>query len=176
MRKILVVVMGYGCEFNENMRLYLNTVADFLVENHEVCGVILTGGFTNRKSCPGISEAGMMETNLRLMGVEQIIFLDEKARTTMENINGVKRFILEEDLDEEEILIFCDSSRSLKIKILAYWILGEWVETKKIDLTQGLFKKLKQLLIYTPFDLLAALFPSLEKLQLKRKEWIMDRS
>ncbi len=60
----LVVVLGYGCHLTQPMKNYLDSVISF-VKRNGVTAIVATGGYTNRKSAPGISEAGMMASYLK---------------------------------------------------------------------------------------------------------------
>jgi len=171
----LVVVLGYGCHFTEPMKNYLNSVVSFVATNG-VTAIVATGGYTNRKSAPGISEAGMMAAYLKEHGVTVPILLDETAVTTNENLRSVPRITHERGLTDKRVVIFCDNARSLKVKILARLILGHWPETKTYELTKGLVSKIKQFVIATPLDILASQFPFFEKMELRRKEHIMNNS
>jgi len=174
-RDALVVVLGYGCHLTEPMRKYLDLVARFVKKN-KVVAIIATGGYTNRKSAPGISEARMMAAYLEEQGVTAPILLEEMAVTTNQNLRGVARIIRERQLTDKRVIIFCDNARSLKVKILARLILGYWPETKTYELTRGLVAKIKQLVIATPLDVFASRFPFFEKMELRRKEHIMNNS
>jgi len=169
MKGNLLIVLGYGCYLNEGMRGYLNTVIKF-VNTNEVVSIITTGGFTNPKGAPGVSEAGMMAEYLSKNHSTPII-LEEFARTTTENLKGVKK-ILEKnpELTRLRVVIFCDSCRSLKVKIITHHILRLWPKIISCDLTKKISKKMKQLLIATPLDVIALWIPFLEKMEIKRRE------
>ncbi|KKT74043.1 MAG: hypothetical protein UW71_C0037G0007 [Parcubacteria group bacterium GW2011_GWB1_44_7] len=171
----LVVVFGYGCHLTESMRRYLDRVVSF-VERNNVVAIIVTGGYTNRKSAPGISEAGMMAAYLKKQGVTVPILLEKMAVTTNENLRGVARIANERRLSDRRVVVFCDNARGLKVKILARLILGHWPEIKTHKLTKGLAAKIKQLVIATPLDVLASQFPFFERMELRRKEHIMNNS
>lgn len=171
----LVVVLGYGCHLTETMKGYLDSVVR-CVETNEVAAVIATGGYTNRKSAPGISEARMMADYLKERGVAVPVLLEETAITTNENLRSVVRIASEQQLTGIQVVIFCDSARSLKVWILARLILGHWPEIRSYELTKGLATKTKQLLVATPLDVLASQFPFFEKMELRRKERIMNKS
>lgn len=171
----LVVVLGYGCHLTEPMKKYLGLVASF-VEDGNVAAIITTGGYTNRKSAPGVSEAGMMAAYLKECGVATPILLEETAVTTNENLRSVIRIARERQIAEKRVVIFCDSARSLKVRILTRLILGRWPEIRAYELTSGLVAKIKQLLVATPLDVLASQFPFFEKMELRRKEHIMNNS
>jgi hypothetical protein len=171
----LVVVLGYGCHLTEPMKRYLDSVVSF-VETNKIAVVVTTGGYTNRKSAPGISEAGMMAAYLKERGVETPIILEEAAVTTNENLRSVGQILRERHLDDKRMVVFCDSARSFKVKIIARLILGRWPEVKTCELTKGLVTKLKQVFVATPLDVLASQFPFFEKMELRRKEHIMNNS
>ena len=172
---VLVVVLGYGCHLTEPMKNYLNSVVSF-VETNCVVAIVVAGGYTNRKSAPGVSEAGTMAAYLKECGVRNPIILEETAVTTNENLRGVARITSERRLTNKRVVIFCDNARGLKVKILAWLILGHWPKIKTYKLTKGLAAKIKQLVIATPLDILASQFPFFEKMELRRKEHIMNDS
>lgn len=171
----LVVVLGYGCHLTEPMKKYLDSVILFVAKNR-VVAIIATGGYTNRKSAPVISEAGMMADYLKERGVVVPILLEELAVTTNENLRGVAKITSERKLAHARTVIFCDDARSLKVRILARLVLGYWPEVATYKLTNGLVAKIKQLFIATPLDILASQFPFFEKMELRRKEHIMNNS
>ena len=160
---VLVVVLGYGCHLTESMKKYLDLVVSF-IKAENVAAIIATGGYTNRKSAPGISEAGIMATYLKECGVTMPILLEKTAVTTNENLRSVARITREQQLANRRIVIFCDSARSFKVKILARLILGRWPEIRVYELTSGLATKIKQFLVATPLYVLASQFPFFEKM------------
>lgn len=171
----LVVVLGYGCHLTEPIKNYLDSVASF-VKTSNAAAIITTGGYTNRKSAPGISEAGMMAAYLKEHGIAVPIILEKLSVTTNENIRSITRIAYEQKLTDKPVVVFCDSARSFKVKILSRLILGYWPEVRTYELTKGLNAKLKQLLVATPLDVLALQFPFFEKMELRRKEHIMNNS
>lgn len=97
----LVVVLGYGCHLTEPMKNYLDSVASFVATN-SVTAIVATGGYTNRKSAPGVSEAGMMAAYLKGRGVITSVILEETAVTTNENLRSVAGIIRELHLADIE--------------------------------------------------------------------------
>lgn len=174
-KNVLVVVLGYGCHLTESMKKYLDFVMSF-VAKHKVAAIITTGGYTNRKTASGISEAGMMADYLKQSGVVAPILLDETAVTTNENIRGVAKITSERQLVAARAVIFCDSARSLKVKVLARLILGYWPRVVSYELTKGLAAKIQQLFVAMPLDVLASQFLFFEKMELRRKEHIINNS
>ncbi len=171
----LVVVLGYGCHLTQPMKNYLDSVISF-VKRNGVTAIVATGGYTNRKSAPGISEAGMMASYLKERGVKTPIILEEASVTTNGNLRSVDRIIREQHLVDQRLVIFCDRARSFKVKILARLILGCWPEVRTYELTKGLVAKIKQIFVATPLNLLSSQFPFFEKMELRRKERIMNNS
>jgi len=171
----LVVVLGYGCHLDEPMKNYLNSVVSFVATN-DVVAVIVTGGYTNRKSAPGISEAGMMASYLKESGVKTPIILDEISVTTNMNLRNIGKIIRELDLTNQRVVIFSDEARGFKVKVLARLILNRWPEIKTYRLTRGVVAKLKQIFVAMPLNILALHFPFFERMELRRKERIMNNS
>lgn len=174
-KNVLIVVLGYGCHLTESVKKYLDSVVLFVAIN-KVTAIITTGGYTNRKTAPGISEAGMMADYLKQSGVVAPILLEETAVTTNENLRSVIRIAREQQLTDKRVVVFCDSARSFKVRILARLILGHWPEFRTYELTKGLVAKIKQLLVAMPLDVLASQFLFFEKIELRRKEHIMNNS
>lgn len=175
-KEILVVVLGYGCHLTKPLKGYLDYVFEFIFLNF-VSVIILTGGYTNRKSAPGVSEARMMSSHLRgRRNIYVRTYLDEESVTTKENLQNVARIIKEKHFELMRIVIFCDRARSLKVKILSKLILGYVPEIKTYELSKGFVEKVKQIFIATPLDVLASQFTFFEKMKLRRKERIMNNS
>lgn len=172
--KTIVAVLGYGCHLNPGMERYLNTVAHF-VNINETEKIVLAGGFTNSQSAPGISEAGMMQQYLKRKISTQMI-LEESSRTTTENLKSIKKVIEEQKLENYSLIIFCDSCRSLKVRLIARFTFGFWPQIKTYQLTKSLIQRAKQILLATPLDCLAFWIPSLEKMEIKRKENLIIKS
>lgn len=114
--KRFALVCGYGCHLNDGIKRYLNDVISWCYQNPDAI-VILSGGFTNKKTMPGISEASMMRDYLTKRFVTNRVILDEEAILSIDNIRNAARML--EGLDERELFIFCDSIRAVKI-----WIMG----------------------------------------------------
>lgn len=132
----IVIVCGYGCDIGSPLRPYLDKVVDFCNSvRPEV--IILCGGATQRKRFPGRTEAEVMHNYLkgRLVHSEHwqlMFYIKDDSYTTYENIRDAARVVaelkmwpwsgLEPRLDE--ITIFCEATRALKVAILARYFLG----------------------------------------------------
>lgn len=121
----IVVVCGYGCNLHSPLQRYLERVARFCeveVPRH----IILCGGATQRKSFPGYTEAGVMKNFLTC----EIDFHPEwhildNSYTTYENVRDAAITIRELYLPaSNQITIFCEATRALKVAILARYFMG----------------------------------------------------
>lgn len=172
---VLVVVLGYGCHLTDPVRKYLNSVVKYVKRDHRVSLIITSGGFTARKSAPGVSEAGMMAEYLRSQDLTIPILLEQESRTTKENFLHV-RTKTEQEPAFREIVIFCDSCRRFKVFVFALYYLRRWPTIKTYDLTKSWKAKLRQVCMATPLDLLSFVIPALEKRELAIRERRMDSS
>ncbi len=70
-KKIILIVNGYGCHIDTPLGWeYLPKVARFIKENMgNILGIIFCGGYTQRLSAPMMSEAKLMHSNLRNVGL-----------------------------------------------------------------------------------------------------------
>jgi len=167
--------MGYGCHLTDLMRKYLDNVMH-LEGARNVAAIIATGGYTNKKTAPGMSEAMMMTDYLKRSGSTTVIFQEKAARTTAENLKNVQRMLPYYHLTGRRIVIFCDEAHKLKVKLLAHFIFGFVPEIRAHKVTGGLAAKIKQLFVATPLTVLALWFPFFERMELRRRERIMDES
>lgn len=140
MAERVVVVCGYGCNLDSPLMPYLNRVADFCRKKRPDA-IILCGGATQQKSFPGRTEASVMYGYL-YDTLDQIAappdwhpawFAEDESFTTYENIRDAAAVIkMLHAADEassfrgrgEEITIFCEATRALKVAILARHFLG----------------------------------------------------
>lgn len=166
MSNTVAVVLGYGCHLTESIKRYLERVAAY-ESAYKFSVIITTGGFTEKKSAPGISEAWLMANYLKAFGVSAPVILEERARTTTENLRNVARLIRERGLEGKPIMIFADSCRALKVRLLARLIIGVWPMIRKYDLSRRFTAKLRQWFLATPFDLLGFFIPALERVELR---------
>lgn len=174
---LLVIVLGYGYHLTDPIKRYLEFVTSFIRQQRSgTTTIITTGGYTNRKSAPGVSEAGMMAGYLKECGVTAQIIVEESSVTTIENLRNVKSIAHELGFTGKQIVVFCDSARSFKVRIIGRLIISCWLKINTYKLTKGVVANLKQLIIATPLDILASQFSFFEKMALRRKEDIMNNS
>lgn len=173
--KELIVVLGYGCHLHEEMKNYLKLVAGWIRNRGDVV-VITTGGFTNLVSAPGVSEASMMAGYLFRVGVDVPIILEERARTTKENLLNVRENLYRGDLRPQSITIFGDSIRGFKVRVLAKAIFKvRPINFIGYDLTKSWESKVKQMLIGTPVEIFGYYLPFIEKAKLKKRLRVISK-
>lgn len=172
---ITVCVLGYGCHLHKKMERYLQTIVHF-IHTHPVEKVILSGGYTNPISAPGISEAAMMRRYL-IERVKVPIILEEASRTTTENLQHInKLFIIKHQKKDKTLVVFCDTARKSKVRILGRIIFGFTPKIQTYSLTTSLLSHIKQIFIATPLACLALYVPFLNKLEIKRRQAIINKS
>lgn len=128
-KPVVLSVLGYGCHLTPEMEGYLLHAAGILtllvLEEYKNINLILSGGFTNQKTKPGQSEAWMMLKffhnffqvhNNRFSGVGISIRIDDNARTTSENIQGIAKILKSADINPMKIIILCEVSRKNKVE------------------------------------------------------------
>lgn len=167
-------VLGYGCQIG-NLKGYLDKIAKFIKDNN-IQLVILHGAPTCKKSRPGISEAKLMADYLKAEGVLAKMILDEKSRTTKENILAAKDLFQRNRIDPKNSIFFCDTCHDTKVRLISCMILGIWPKTVTHYVTRNSLIKAKQVFLATPLNILAVRFSLLEKLELRRKEKITRKS
>ncbi|MCX6778910.1 MAG: YdcF family protein, partial [Candidatus Magasanikbacteria bacterium] len=131
----IVAVMGYGCHLTPVLKEYLDLVVSYAKSNpHSI--IFCTGGFTNQKTAPGVSEAGLMAEYLRQQGVNNYIIKEDTAKTTTENLRNLRQYAALRIDSLERVVIFCDSCRSLKIRLIFHHFFGFWPEISSFDIAQ----------------------------------------
>lgn len=170
---IILVVLGYGCRLTERVKKYLDSVVEFT--RHNNCSAIITCGGATQGVRPERTEADVMAAYL-FPFVTPLTHREETALTTLQSLRAIKRLLWRGKVRGSRVVIFCDHAHRFKVKLLARIELGIWPEVHTYPLTVGRWPVFKQLFIATPLDVLAALVPVLEKLAIKRKERIIERS
>ncbi|MBI2263483.1 YdcF family protein [Candidatus Berkelbacteria bacterium] len=175
--KKIVVVCGYGCHLTPEVTYYLEQVVGYL-QTHWGILVITTGGFTDPRRAPGVSEAAMMRRYIaqRLLGLKikehvfgRHILCEEMALTTLDNLR-YSREILKE-WPGVPVTIFCDSIRRFKIGFLANRIFRHWaMKIIGVDFKRSFKEKIRQYLIATPLEILCYYFSGLDHFFLARRK------
>ena len=120
----VVVVNGYGCNLNSPLRPYLDQIIAYLERNVVGC-VVFCGGFTQRRSFPGMSEARVMADYIGEHVTDQLLVLvEENSYTTFENIRNSARATSGLQWEPDQITIFCEATRALKVALLARHFFG----------------------------------------------------
>jgi len=122
----MVLVCGYGCVLDESYRLYLNRIAGFL-NIDKPCYIVFSGGPTQQKSAPGKTEAGVMCEYVKTLcpELDKLGWItDTDAFTSLDSIKYLQKAL--ELYDIGNVVVFCDSSRALKVKLMAHKYLSEY--------------------------------------------------
>lgn len=139
-RRILVVC-GYGCHLTPELTEYLDRIAAYIRETGTLF-VILCGGFTQRDSASGISEAAAMAAYLRPRVDERVTFiLREDSYLTVENIADAAIVVQSMRNDrwqgieprEEKVVIFCETQRALKVLLCAWYLMPVRVSVQTVS-------------------------------------------
>lgn len=130
----IVVVCGYGGHLVPELQRYLDAVAEY-INRHKPHIMVLCGGCTQQESVGWHSEAIIMLEYLERPGKLTHwprLLLEEGSFTSYENIRGASQ-VIRRDLGrgfqgseklDARIVIFCEASRALKVKILARHFFG----------------------------------------------------
>ncbi|MCC6405285.1 MAG: YdcF family protein [Candidatus Yanofskybacteria bacterium] len=124
----LVIVNGYGCDLDSPLKQYLDAVVAFLDENPSC--VVFTGGQTQRRSFPGMSEASVMASYVRSQVPDLECVLEDRSYTTYDNIRNAAMLVREKGWEPDRILIFCEATRALKVMLLARHFFKEWWDSQ----------------------------------------------
>ena len=168
----VLVVLGYGCHLSVRMQNYLDTVLAY-ARKHKPIAVITTGGFTNQKSAPGVSEATMMKRYLEHNGLEAPVYTDETACSTVENLRNSAGLLLQHGLHQHPVVVFCNRAHAAKVAGLAWLYLTRMPTIKTYALSRDMKTYLDQLFVATPLTLLATQVEWLERREMRRKERMM---
>ncbi|MDP3954489.1 MAG: hypothetical protein Q8Q06_03690 [bacterium] len=158
MGNTVFVIYGYGCHLTPELKKYLNRMA--LVANTIKPRVIMfCGGFTQRKTAPGMSEARLMAMYLMpMLKFEHILTLEEDSYITLDNTKRAYAEIKTLPFKYDNIIVGCEATRALKVDMLTKHYFGHRVniETSSWEL----MNPWKQLLS-TVYEGLAMYLPSL---------------
>src|SRR3989344_5894390 len=113
----VVIVCGYGCHLVPVLQEHLDRIVLFINEEKPDC-LIFCGGFAQRKSAPGVSEAGMMYCYItpRLRHSLLLVFLETDSYTSLDNIQLANKINRRWELAQPEtkLTVFCEATRALK--------------------------------------------------------------
>ncbi len=165
--KLLVIVPGYGCN-REKVENYYSEIAHLClgeINNGKNVTIISCGGYTDPQFHPGISEAGLGQEIMRPLIKGTPIYLEDRSWTTIENLlfsDALIRYLVSrENYEFHKIVIFCDSIRVFKMKVLAEFILGTMFRRPiyifGIDLKRTTKEKIIQWLVKTPLEIVDGL-------------------
>lgn len=140
------------------LQKYLDRVVRYINEN-KVETLILCGGYTQRESAPGVSEAKLMLdyliARIPLQKRPVPILVERNSYTTLENIRNIKAWVSGTKL---RVTIFCEATRALKVDMLTRYYLGRRVNIETVSWEE--MPPVKQL-IATIYEFLAMYLPPL---------------
>lgn len=154
-----ILVCGYGCHLSQKLRDYLLFVARY-AKGCPDATVVVSGGFTNRKTAPGVSEAKLMKDFLVVSGVTNRIVMDEKALTTLDNVRFAIGIII--NPEQSTLTILCDGTRALKVRLIVMARIRVPVRIVPFDFGRSMRNKVFQYMLFTPVEVAAMLIPLLE--------------
>lgn len=162
----VLLVNGYGCHYEHTplASIYLPMVVQFC-KVWQPDMIIFSGGQTQKKSAPEVSEAGLMKSVVApQLSYEPVrMCLNTTAFTTLDNVQGASRFIHEWFPGQKtQITIFCEATRALKVNILARHFLIHLVESIddiRIETASWERADPKKELLATVYDYLAITLP-----------------
>jgi hypothetical protein len=180
------VVLGYGCHVTPMVRRFLDAVAVDILELtgggptasgasavHVEPLLITSGGFTNPRSAPGVSEARAFARYLSDRGVELETLLDEDALTTLHNLRGVSALLGPRGIAAEQIVICCDAARRAKIAHVARPLLGGSPTLWTYDFGRTRAQTAVQQTLGLLFDAAALRVPWVERISWR---WVLRRN
>jgi len=139
-RNEVVIVCGYGCILNEELKGYLNKVAKFLLKNRPAI-LIFSGGATQKKSAPGKTEADVMYSyitsglglDLNMIAERSgSVWIEVGGYTTHGNISGARDLLTKHQVGMcSKITIFCEAHRAPNVVMLARHFLSPFVNSNK---------------------------------------------
>ena len=168
----VLIVCGYGCHLVPELCGYLDRVLRFCNENRPDC-LIFCGGFTQRKTAPDKSEAGVMKEYVmpKLQYTPKLVYVEDDSYTTPDNIENAERKL--RDVWFHELTVFCEATRALKIDLLVRHFFGRRANIETASWEQ--MSPAKQI-VSTLYDWAAIKFPPLahyfRNQRLKRAERI----
>ena len=139
-KKHVVVVCGYGCHLEDvegkdtPLKPYLHRLIKF-ISNESPDFLIFCGGFTQHKTAPGVSEAGLMHdyTDAKNISPNLRVLREKDSFTSFENIKNAAKLIKLGQVfilgPKVRITIFCEATRSANVVMLARHFMKDLVDT-----------------------------------------------
>lgn len=177
MRPKVVVINGYGCHLNDEVRRYLEKVTEWIRRERPQL-VMPSGGQTQQHTAPGMSEAKLITRYLfDETEIEAELHEDRDSFTTYDNVRNAAAAIRkhfkfsgsETIVSHCDVTIFCEATRALKVAILARHFFG--FPPVKIETVSWELMDPRKELFSTAYDLLSIRIPWLaERWRRKRME------
>ncbi len=165
---MVFIVLGYRCELTPALGAYLDRVAAVAREQHPAL-IISSGGATNQRTHPGLTEARLIADYLvDTQGLSIPVALEARARTTLENLRLVSHLLEQRGLARARLVVFCDRVRRRKIALIAHRLLhrARSVELRCHDFDRPWTEALVQPTLACLYEWTAMRLPGLEKLGL----------
>lgn len=179
-RRRIVIVCGYGCDLESPVKSYLDRVIGYCM-TRQPDAILLCGGATQRKSFPAETEADVMYKYLKVLEMyHPMWFVLPDSYTTYDNIRDAAYAIREIEkmtmttLADNEIIIFCEATRALKVALLARHFIGFPPANGGLPIkieTDSWEKGLTKELFGTIKEWLAITFPFLNTIQRSIRIW-----
>ena len=136
----IFAIFGYGCHLNNELSMYLDNNVAFANREKPDC-LVFCGGFTQRKSAPGVSEAKLMFDYVvpRLSYVPHDTLIEQDSYTTQDNA---------EKLVSKLGLLLCSARTKLTVAC-------EATRTLKVDLAVRSFLRRRPYLLTTSWELMS---------------------
>lgn len=187
MKPQIVIVCGYVycldpghlLKLSSGCTRFLLKIIEYCFWNSSVRWVIVSGGFSRKKTLPQWSEALAMKKFL-FGRVPKFVSVTEESKslTTLESIRNSKEMVRSWEVSTGErplIVIFCDAAVALRVKLIAKRVFkGYEVRIETHDLSP--LKDAEKQLLACVVDLVAYYFPPLASLRRKVKEWQAKRA
>jgi hypothetical protein len=158
-KDLSMLICGFGCHLNDSLSGYLNR-AVALCKALKPHYVVFSGGATQQRTAPGLTEAQVMYDFVvprcgELTGTDWIC--DHNAFTSVENVINTKRALLEHTVPGR-LLTYTDASRTLKVRLGTYWLMREWQITQETyDLHSNPVNQVVSLALEAPMIIIPAL-------------------
>lgn len=185
MKPQIIIVCGYVYCLDSNHLLssgctrFLLKVIEYCFWNSSVRWIVVSGGFSRKKTLPQWSEALVMKEFLNGKIPQPISITEEnESLTTLENLKNTREMVRSWEVSTGEkplIIIFCDAVVALRVKLLAKRVFKDYeVHIETHDLSP--LKDAEKQFLACAVDLAAYYFPPLASLRRKVKEWQAKRA
>ena len=166
----LGIVCGYGIIVDQRLQTYLNSVIQY-VTTHHIQNLLLTGGYTVQNA--NTTEAQVLARAIQKIHPDINIMMEDRSITTLHNLLYSKHMIETLDVPIEDVYIFCDAVRFMKVFCLSKILFKNYpVHVVSFKRKEPLFMYILQI-PFTLIQCLGAIFPKIERTILSsRQRWM----